>query len=95
MERAAAKVGKVPQVAEALPHSEGAAYKGYATKSQRACGTGGWGRISNDGLGQNNPDRSEDPWGRGAQASRMTACNRLEGVGLRANLLSMIGTCEG
>ena len=26
---------------------------------------GGWGRLSVDGPGQNNPDRSEDPWGRG------------------------------
>ena len=25
---------------------------------------GGWGRISDDGPGQNNPDRSEGPWGR-------------------------------
>ena len=37
------KVGKVPRVAEALPHSEGAAYKQQA-KSQRVCGTGAWGR---------------------------------------------------
>ena len=66
MERVAVKVGKVPRVAEALPHSEDAAYKGNATKSQRACGTGGWGRLSDDGLGQNNPDRSEGPCGREA-----------------------------
>ena len=36
-----------------------------AAKSGRACEWGGWGRLSDDGLGQNNPDRSEDPWGAG------------------------------
>jgi hypothetical protein len=30
---------------------------------------GGWGRISEDGPGQNNPDRSEGPWGRAAVRS--------------------------
>src|SRR5262249_40124215 len=34
-------------------------------KSERACEWGGWGRLSDDGLGQNNPNRSEDPWGAG------------------------------
>src|SRR5262250_2282431 len=36
-----------------------------AAKSERACEWGGWGRLSDDGLGQNNPNRSEDPWGAG------------------------------
>src|SRR5215469_16823688 len=27
---------------------------------------GGWGRLSDDGPGQQNPDRSEGPWGRAA-----------------------------
>ena len=36
-----------------------------AAKSGRAGEWGGWGRLSDDGLGQNNPDRSEDPWGAG------------------------------
>ena len=27
---------------------------------------GGWGRLSEDGPGQHNPDRSEGPWGRAA-----------------------------
>jgi hypothetical protein len=67
MEGTAAKVGKVPRVAEALPHSEGAAYKGYAAKSQRACGTGRWGRTSDDGARQHNSHRSRGPLGqRGA-----------------------------
>src|SRR5262245_42553627 len=29
------------------------------------CEWGGWGRLSDDGLGQNNPNRSQDPWGAG------------------------------
>jgi hypothetical protein len=36
-----------------------------AAKSERAREWGGWGRLSDDGLGQNNPNRSEDPWGAG------------------------------
>jgi hypothetical protein len=32
---------------------------------------GGWGRISVDGPGQHNPDRSEGPWGRAAAVARM------------------------
>ena len=36
-----------------------------AAKSERACEWGGGGRLSDDGLGQNNPNRSEDPWGAG------------------------------
>jgi hypothetical protein len=36
-----------------------------AAKSERACEWDGWGRLSDDGLGQNNPNRSEDPWGAG------------------------------
>jgi hypothetical protein len=33
-------------------------------KSRCACEWGGWGRLSDDGPGQNNPDPSEGPWGR-------------------------------
>src|SRR5215831_19332619 len=33
-----------------------------AVKSRCACEWGGWGRLSVDGLGQKNPDRSEGPW---------------------------------
>jgi hypothetical protein len=32
-----------------------------AAKSERACEWDGWGRLSDDGLGQNNPNRSENP----------------------------------
>jgi hypothetical protein len=35
-----------------------------AVKSRCACEWGGWGRLSDEGPGQHNPDRSEDPWGR-------------------------------
>ena len=31
---------------------------------------GGWGRLSDDGPGQHNPDRSEGPWGRAARPAR-------------------------
>jgi hypothetical protein len=36
-----------------------------AVKSQCAREWGGWGRLSDDGPGQHNPDPSEDPWGGG------------------------------
>ena len=35
-----------------------------AAKSRCACEWGGWGRLSDDGLGHYNPDPSEGPWGR-------------------------------
>jgi hypothetical protein len=34
-------------------------------KSRCACERDGWGRVSDDGPGQYNLDRSEDPWGGG------------------------------
>ena len=37
----------------------------HAAKSRCAREWGGWGRLSDDGPGQNNPDPSEDPWGGG------------------------------
>ena len=36
----------------------------HAVKSRCACEWGGWGRLSDDGPGQNNPDPSEGPWGK-------------------------------
>lgn len=42
-----------------------------AAKSRRACQRGGWGRLSDDGPGQNNLVRSEGPWGRAAVAAQM------------------------
>ena len=41
-----------------------------AVKSGCACEWGAWGQISADGPGHYNPDRSEDPWGRAAEAAR-------------------------
>src|SRR6516162_4454991 len=35
----------------------------YAAKSRCAREWGGWGRLSVDGSGHDNPNRSEDPWG--------------------------------
>ena len=37
----------------------------HAAKSGRAREWDGWGRLSDDGPGQHNPDPSEDPWGGG------------------------------
>ena len=53
-----------------VTHSEGISYKPPAVKSRCACEWGRWGRISEDGPGQQNPDRSEGPWGRAAEAAR-------------------------
>jgi hypothetical protein len=47
-----------------------------AAKSRCARNWGGWGRLSVDGPGQNNPDRSEDPWGRATKVARMAAPKR-------------------
>src|SRR5262249_39593533 len=47
-------------------------------KSECACSWGGWGRLSVDGSGQYNPDRSEGPWGRaaGPHARRRSKAHR-------------------
>ena len=50
---------------------------GGAGKSRRAGEWDGWGRLSSEGPGQNNPDRSEGPWGRAAQAARMAVFHRV------------------
>jgi len=41
-----------------------------AAKSGCAREWGGWGRLSDDGPGQHNPDRSEGPWGRAVGSAR-------------------------
>jgi hypothetical protein len=49
----------------------------YAAKSRCACEWGRWGRLSDDGPGQNNPDRSEGPWGGVVRrATRMAVLHR-------------------
>jgi hypothetical protein len=45
-------------------------------KSGCAWKWGGWGQVSEDGPGQHNPDRSEDPWGRAAGAARTVVPKR-------------------
>ena len=57
-------------------HSEGISYKPQAAKSRCARNWGGWGQLSVEGPGQNNPDRSEDPWGRATIVARMAALKR-------------------
>ncbi len=47
-----------------------------AAKSRCACEWGGWGRLSEEGPGQHNPDRSEDPRGRTARAVRTVVLKR-------------------
>ena len=44
-----------------------------AVKSRCVGEWGGWGRLSGDGPGQHNPDRSEGPWGKAARAARTAA----------------------
>ena len=42
----------------------------------KSCGVGewgGWGRVSAEGLGQHNPDRSEGPWGSARDRARGSA----------------------
>ena len=52
-----------------------------AVKSGCACEWDGWGRISEDGAGQKNPDRSEGPWGRAAEAARTEVLQRTTSPG--------------
>src|SRR5215831_19014590 len=42
-----------------------------AAKLRCACERDGWGRLSDDGTGQHNLDRSEGPWSRAMQVARM------------------------
>jgi hypothetical protein len=46
---------------------------GNSGKSRCARKRGGWGRLSVDGAGQNNPNRSEGPWGRATHVARTAA----------------------
>jgi len=47
-------------------------------KAQRAREWGGWGRISDDGSGHYNPNRSEGPWDRATWVVRMAVRDRAE-----------------
>jgi len=59
----ATKARNHSRVAEALPPSEGIAYKSQVGEIVMCRRVGRMGPISEDGLGQNNPDPSEGPWG--------------------------------
>src|SRR5439155_26694004 len=74
MDSATGKVGKVSRVAEALPHSEGAAYKRQGREVAACLRDWRMGPISVDGPGQHNPARSEGPWGR-ARTSLAWRCS--------------------
>src|SRR5689334_8587827 len=58
----------------------------WTAKSRCASEWGAWGRLSDDGPGQHNPDWSEDPWGKaaisrlhgGAPAHRTSSTQREE-----------------
>jgi hypothetical protein len=52
-----------------------------AVKSGCASEWGGWGRLSVDGPEQKNPDRSEGPWGRAAEAARTEVFQRTTSSG--------------
>ena len=47
-----------------------------AAKLRCARERGGWGRLSDDGPGQHNLDRSEDPWSRATDVARMAVLHR-------------------
>ena len=47
----------------------------HAVKSRCAREWDGWGRLSEDGPEQNNPDRSEGPWGRAALPPLARRCS--------------------
>jgi hypothetical protein len=50
-----------------------------AAKSRGARERGGWGRLSVDGPGQHNPDRSEDPRGRWSFSTAWRCSYRVDG----------------
>ena len=57
-------VGRLGVGAQARCTAKTSRISRYAAKSGCAREWGGWGRLSEDGPGQNNPVRSEGPWGR-------------------------------
>src|SRR5258708_33501103 len=54
---------------------------------------GGWGRLSDDGPGQHNPDRSDGPWGRAGGSARTEVPNRASSLTQgRENTVKAVGT---
>src|SRR6516165_3851208 len=66
-----------------------------AVKSRCAFEWGGWGRVSVDGPGQKNPDRSEGPWGRAAEAVRTEVLQRATSPGTERGSDEGSGEHEG
>ncbi len=66
-----------------------------AVKSGCACEWGGWGRLSVDGPGQKNPDRSEGPWGRAAVTARTEVFQRTTSPGTERGSDEGSGEHEG
>jgi hypothetical protein len=66
-----------------------------AVQSGCACEWGGWGRLSVDGAGQNNPVWSEGPWGRAAAAARTEVLQRTTSPGTERGTREGSGEHEG
>jgi len=66
-----------------------------AAKWRCASEWGGWGRLSEDGPGQNNPDRSEGPWGRETRVSRMVVLHRADVSDSERRVHDRHGECAG
>src|SRR2546430_1752941 len=67
----------------------------YAVKSRCADEWDRWGRLSEDGPGQHNPDRSEGPWGRAALAARTVVRWRVTPPTLSGDSVVESGAYEG
>jgi hypothetical protein len=78
------------QAARALLPSKGVTYKPATVKSRRAREWGGWGRLSDDGPGHYNPDRSEGPWGRATAVARTAVIQQVISLRHRAELRSSL-----
>ena len=90
-----AKARNHSRVAGALPHGVGIAYKPCTAKSRCACEWGGWGRVSDDGSGHYNPDRSEGPWGRATEVARMAVLDRAENCDTERRKSAATGSTKG
>jgi len=66
-----------------------------AVKSRCACEWGGWGRVSDDGPGHYNPDRSEGPWGRATEVARMAVLDRAENCDTERRKSAATGSTKG
>src|SRR5215475_5229846 len=66
-----------------------------AVKLRCAREWGGWGRLSVDGSGHYNPNRSEDPWSRATCFARVAVLHRAGDLRLRAEDLCCRGGHEG